>query len=103
MQISLAKKKIDISLSNKKNSTFVKISDDGDGFPKDLIRSEKLGEPYIRTLNSANSTKQGLGLGTFIGKTLLEKNFATVKFENSEYTGGAVVTIEWKDKDLKKI
>tara|TARA_B100001121_G_scaffold280328_1_gene272175 strand:+ start:3154 stop:4440 length:1287 start_codon:yes stop_codon:yes gene_type:complete len=98
-----SKKKIDISLSNKKNSTFVKISDDGDGFPKDLIRSEKLGEPYIRTLNSANSTKQGLGLGTFIGKTLLEKNFATVKFENSEYTGGAVVTIEWKDTDLKKI
>ena len=98
-----SKKKIDISLENKKNSTFVKISDDGDGFPKDLIRSEKLGEPYIRTLNSANSTKQGLGLGTFIGKTLLEKNFATVKFENSEHTGGAVVTIEWKDKDLKKI
>tara|TARA_B100000674_G_scaffold362903_1_gene305570 strand:+ start:1206 stop:2492 length:1287 start_codon:yes stop_codon:yes gene_type:complete len=98
-----SKKKIDISLLNKKNSTFVKISDDGDGFPKDLIRSEKLGEPYIRTLNSANSTKQGLGLGTFIGKTLLEKNFATVKFENSEHTGGAVVTIEWKDKDLKKI
>ncbi len=98
-----SKKKIDISLSNKKNSTFVKISDDGDGFPKDLIRSEKLGEPYIRTLNSANSAKQGLGLGTFIGKTLLEKNFATVKFDNSEYTGGAEVTIEWKDKDLKKI
>jgi len=98
-----SKKKIDISLSNKKKSTFVKISDDGDGFPKDLIKREKLGEPYIRTLNSANSTKQGLGLGTFIGKTLLEKNFATVKFDNSEYTGGAEVTIEWKDKDLKKI
>ena len=98
-----SKKKIDISLSNKKNSTFVKISDDGDGFPKDLIRSEKLGEPYIRTLNSANSAKQGLGLGTFIGKTLLEKNFATVKFDNSEYMGGAEVTIEWKDNDLKKI
>ncbi len=98
-----SKKKIDISLSNKKNSTFIKISDDGDGFPKDLIRSEKLGDPYIRTLNSANSAKQGLGLGTFIGKTLLEKNFATVKFDNSEYMGGAEVTIEWKDKDLKKI
>ncbi len=98
-----SKKKIDISLSNIKNSTLVKISDDGDGFPKDLIRSEKLGEPYIRTLNIDNSTKQGLGLGTFIGKTLLEKNFATVKFNNSEYTGGAEVTIEWKDRDLKKI
>ena len=45
----------------------------------------------------------GLGLGTFIGKTLLEKNFATVKFQNSEITGGAVVTIKWRDKDLKQI
>ncbi len=98
-----SKKKIEISLLNKKNSTFVKISDDGDGFPKDLIKSEKLGEPYIRSFNSINSKHQGLGLGTFIGKTLLEKNFATVKFNNSEFTGGAEVTIEWKDKDLKKI
>ncbi len=98
-----SKKKIDISLSNKKNCTFVKISDDGNGFPKDLIKSEKLGEPYIRTLNNANSSKQGLGLGTFIGKTLLEKNFAIVKFQNSEVTGGAEVIIKWKNKDLKQI
>ena len=102
MQISF-QKKVDISLSNKKNCTFVKISDDGNGFPKDLINSEKLGEPYIRTLNNANSSKQGLGLGTFIGKTLLEKNFAIVKFQNSEVTGGAEVIIKWKNKDLKQI
>ncbi len=98
-----SKQKVDISLSNKKNCTFVKISDDGNGFPKDLINSEKLGEPYIRTLNNANSSKQGLGLGTFIGKTLLEKNFAIVKFQNSEVTGGAEVIIKWKNKDLKQI
>ncbi len=55
------------------------------------------------SFSSINSKHQGLGLGTFIGKTLLEKNFATVKFNNSEFTGGAEVTIEWKDKDLKKI
>ena len=98
-----SKKKIDISLSNKKNSTFVKISDDGDGFPKDLIRSEKLGEPYIRTLNSANSAKQGLGLGTFIGKTLLEKNFATVNCRNSKTRSGAEVIIRWKNQELFNI
>ena len=50
-----------------------------------------------------NSSKQGLGLGTFIGKTLLEKNYATVKFKNSKVTGGAEVIIEWKNKDLKRI
>ena len=74
--------------------------DDGDGFPKDLIDKDKLGEPYIRTLNNVHSSKQGLGLGTFIGKTLLEKNFASVKFENSKVLGGAKVTIEWKNNDL---
>ena len=68
-----------------------------------MIDKDKLGEPYIRTLDTANSSKQGLGLGTFIGKTLLEKNFALVKFKNSQVLGGAEVVIEWKNKDLKKI
>ena len=41
---------------------------------KDLIDKAKLGEPYIRTKDHKNISKYGLGLGTFIGKTLLEKN-----------------------------
>ncbi len=98
-----SKNKVFISLLNKKNYTIIKIIDDGNGFPKDLLSKEKIGEPYIRTLNNTNNTLKGLGLGTFIGKTLLEKNYAFVKFQNSETNGGAQVTIEWKDKDLKKI
>ena len=98
-----SKKKVNISVVNKIDKTIIIIDDDGDGFPKDLIDKDKLGEPYIRTLNNVNSSKQGLGLGTFIGKTLLEKNFASVKFENSKVLGGAKVTIEWKNNDLKKI
>ena len=98
-----SKKKIDIYLINNEGKTKVVIVDDGNGFPKDLIDKDKLGEPYIRTVDSVNSSKQGLGLGTFIGKTLLEKNFASIKFENSKIHGGAKVIIEWKNKDLKKI
>ena len=98
-----SKKKVNISVVNKKDKTRIIIDDDGDGFPKDLIDKDKLGQPYIRTLNNVGSSKQGLGLGTFIGKTLLEKNFASVKFENSKVLGGAKVTIEWKNNDLKKI
>ena len=98
-----SKKKVNISVVNKTDKTRIIIDDDGDGFPKDLIDKDKLGEPYIRTLNNISSSKQGLGLGTFIGKTLLEKNFASVKFENSKVLGGAKVTIEWKNNDLKKI
>ncbi len=98
-----SKKKIDISIINFEDKTKIIIADDGNGFPKDLIDKDKLGEPYIRNPDILSSSKQGLGLGTFIGKTLLEKNFASVKFENSKVLGGAKVIIEWKNKDLKKI
>ena len=98
-----SKKKIDILIETEKNNTIVKIIDDGNGFPKNLIKSEKLGEPYIRTFDTVNNSKQGLGLGTFIGKTLLEKNYAIVKFKNLKESGGAEVKIEWKNSDLKKI
>jgi len=46
------------------------------------------------------SSKAGLGLGTFIGKTLLERKKATLTFSNLEQ-GGAIVTITWKIDDLK--
>jgi nitrogen fixation/metabolism regulation signal transduction histidine kinase len=62
-----------------------------------------LGEPYIRTADEANISKYGLGLGTFIGKTLLEKNLAAISFDNSKETGGAEVNIIWKNNDLKQI
>ena len=65
-----------------------------------LIDKQKLGEPYIRTVDKAHISKHGLGLGTFIGKTLLEKNFANIIFKNSNITGGAEIIIQWNNKDL---
>ena len=46
-----------------------------------------------------NKRKSGLGLGTFIGKTLLERKKATLDFYNSS-KGGAVVEIVWKKSDI---
>ena len=96
-------KKIEIFLHSDKKITEIAIIDDGPGFPDDLIKKHRLGEPYIRTVDQVNSPKHGLGLGTFIGKTLLEKNFANIIFKNSNKTGGAEVLIKWKNKDLSKI
>ena len=62
-----------------------------------------IGEPYIRSVDEANISKYGLGLGTFIAKTLLEKNFANIIFRNSEKTGSAEVIIKWNNKDLASI
>ena len=98
-----SKKKILIFLKNDVRTTNIIIKDDGPGFPKDLIDRDKLGEPYIRTADQKNITKYGLGLGTFIGKTLLEKNFAKINFNNSSQNGGAEVSIIWKNKDLNLI
>ena len=96
-------KKIEIFLISNKQSTSIKIRDDGPGFPKDLIDKHRLGEPYIRTADQIDISKYGLGLGTFIGETLLEKNFANINFKNSKETGGAEVIIKWKNNDLAKI
>ena len=98
-----SEKKVEIFLISDNKSTSIKIRDDGPGFPKDLIDKHRLGEPYIRTTDQADISKYGLGLGTFIGKTLLEKNFANINFNNSIESGGAEVTIKWKNKDLKLI
>ena len=94
--------KVEIFLISNDKETEIIILDDGPGFPKDLIDKSILGEPYIRTKDQKNISKYGLGLGTFIGKTLLEKNFAKIFFEN--YDGkGAQVKIKWNNKDLIKI
>jgi len=98
-----SKNKIDIFLISDVKSTIIIIRDDGPGFPKDLIDKHRLGEPYIRTTDQANISKYGLGLGTFIGKTLLEKNYANINFSNSTETGGAEVTIKWYNDNLKLI
>ncbi len=95
--------KIEIFLRSDKKETEIIIKDDGPGFPKDLIDKHKLGEPYIRTTDNAYNSKYGLGLGTFIGKTLLEKNFAYIEFRNDKKKGGAEVIIRWNNKDLIKV
>ena len=61
----------------------------------------KIGEPYLKNQQN-DKKKSGLGLGIFIGKTLLEKNFATINCRNSK-RGGAEVIIKWKNKDLYNI
>jgi two-component system, sensor histidine kinase RegB len=93
--------KIFITLKSDNDYTEIIIEDDGDGYPNDVL--SKIGEPYLKSLKEKNKNKVGLGLGLFIGKTLLEKNFATITCNNSKTRGGAEVIIKWKNKDLFKI
>ena len=96
-----AKKNIYISITSDSENSSISIEDDGLGFPKDILT--KIGDPYIKSLQSNNKSKAGLGLGIFIGTTLLEKNKAKLLIRNSETRGGAEIKIEWSNKDLISI
>ena len=93
-----SKKKVFISLKSDTKLTEITIEDDGDGYPSNIL--SKIGEPYLKSFKNNDESKIGLGLGLFIGKTLLEKNFATLNCRNSQTRGGAEVNIKWNNKDL---
>ena len=96
-----AKNKIFITIKSDSDFTEIIIEDDGYGYPKDVL--SKIGEPYVKSVQSSIKSKSGLGLGIFIGKTLLEKNYASILCKNSETRGGAEVNIKWRNQDLLKL
>ena len=93
-----SKTKIFINIKSDDLFTEIVIEDDGEGYPADVLR--KIGEPYIKSYKSFNKSKSGMGLGIFIGKTLLEKNYANILCRNSKTRTGAEVSIKWQNKDF---
>ncbi|GGB18032.1 sensor histidine kinase RegB [Allosediminivita pacifica] len=87
----------------------VRILDDGQGFPPHLIG--RIGDPFVRRRRSAAEHGQrpeyeGMGLGLFIAKTLLERTGAVLSFANgadpfisgrssTTQRRGAVVEVVW--------
>jgi two-component system sensor histidine kinase RegB len=86
----------------------ITIADDGPGYPPQVIG--RLGDPFLRRRRSDEDTAkrpeyEGMGLGLFIAKTLLERSGADVRFSNggdpfltadeSPARSGAMVTVTW--------
>lgn len=86
----------------------VTIIDDGPGYPPHLIG--RLGDPFLRRRRPETEAGhrpgyEGMGLGLFIAKTLLERSGADVTFANAadsyspRITGvirvGAIVEVKW--------
>ena len=86
----------------------LRIFDDGHGFPSDLLG--RIGDPFVRRRPSQRAREarpeyEGMGLGLFIAKTLLERTGAEVIFSNGSdrYTSevgddghiGAIVEVHW--------
>ncbi|MDC0875702.1 ActS/PrrB/RegB family redox-sensitive histidine kinase [Candidatus Pelagibacter sp.] len=96
-----SREKIYINLKSDSEITEITIEDDGNGYPRDVL--SKIGEPYLRPNDPIEKSKTGLGLGLFIGKTLLEKNFAKINCRNSKTRSGAEVIVRWNNRDLFNI
>ncbi|MEL6583315.1 MAG: ActS/PrrB/RegB family redox-sensitive histidine kinase [Pseudomonadota bacterium] len=66
-------------------SVRVVVGDDGPGYPTELMT--RIGDPFVRRRNARKSAEarpgyEGMGLGLFIAKTLLERSGATLTFAN---------------------
>jgi two-component system sensor histidine kinase RegB len=83
----------------------VRIMDNGPGFPTDLLG--RIGDPFVRrrapnAQDAARPAYEGMGLGLFIAKTLLERSGAVLRFANGpegDTRTGAVIEVIWpRDK-----
>ena len=88
----------------------VRIFDDGTGFPPHILG--RIGDPFMRRRPSDRSNArrpeyEGMGLGLFIAKTLLERSGAELRFANGPDSApktdtpvGAVVKVTWPREKL---
>ncbi|MCO6384168.1 MAG: ActS/PrrB/RegB family redox-sensitive histidine kinase [Vannielia sp.] len=86
----------------------VRVIDDGEGYPPQLIG--RIGDPFVRRRRGSDEGSrrpqyEGMGLGLFIAKTLLERIGAALTFANGSDPflapderpdrGGAIVEVTW--------
>ena len=97
--IKFADEEVFIKLTSDDETIKLSINDDGPGFAEDIIKL--IGEPYLKSKSKKTNNKAGLGLGIFLGKTLLERKNARLSFSNKEDLKGALVRISWNVLDIK--
>ena len=97
--IKFADTEVRIKLISDEQNLVLIVNDDGPGFAEDIIRL--IGEPYLKSRSKQITNKAGLGLGIFLGKTLLERKKAQLTFFNKEDLKGAAVKIVWSILDIK--
>ena len=96
--VKFSKSRVRINLKSDEKIIEIKINDDGPGIPEDIF--EKIGEPYIKSKSVELSSNSGLGLGTFLGKTLLERQNAKLLFDRNSELGGALITLTWSSNSF---
>jgi len=101
--VDFAEGRVDIVASWTARDLTITVTDDGPGFPPELLDS--IGAPYVtsrrrlgrrRAAEAERESREGLGLGVFIAKTLLERSGAELAFVNRPPPAhGASVSVRW--------
>lgn len=106
--VDFARRDVWIDAAWTADRIIVAVSDDGPGYPPNLIG--RIGDPFMRGRRSEEERTQrpgyeGMGLGLFIAKALLERTGAVLSFANGTdpflsdeerpSRSGAIVTLRW--------
>ena len=87
--------RVKVEAGESASELWVVVSDDGPGFPPDLL--PRLGEPFLGpSVSGSGST----GLGIFIATTLLDRTGGHLSFANLP-DGGAMVELRWNRSDIE--
>lgn len=93
----------------------VRIADDGRGYPPDMLG--RIGDPFVRKRRremqeGSRPEYEGMGLGLFIAKTLLERTGAEITFANGTdpflrseeipQRSGAIVEVVWRRESIEQ-
>jgi two-component system sensor histidine kinase RegB len=109
--VDFATSKVWVESSWTKESVKITISDDGYGYPPNLLG--RLGDPFLGAKIGKENRQgyEGMGLGLFIAKTLLERTGAKIRFSNGHRNqtssqwqsmpSGAIVDIYWPRKKVE--
>jgi two-component system sensor histidine kinase RegB len=106
--VDFAQSSVWIDASWTEARILVRVVDDGAGYPPDVLG--RIGDPFVRRRRSAEERArrpeyEGMGLGLFIAKTLLERSGAELSFANAADPfleaaerpprSGAIVEVIW--------
>lgn len=98
--VDFAASRVRVDMRWDDTTIIVRIADDGPGFPQQVL--PRIGDPFVRRRRDAEDRRyrpeyQGMGLGLFIAKTLLERTGAELSFANGRGSDGfgAIVEVAW--------
>jgi two-component system, sensor histidine kinase RegB len=99
--IDFATTKVDVTARWNASTVIIVVSDDGPGFDQNIF--DQLGDPFVTTRPGYGADQEqeagqhdGMGLGLFIAKTLLERSGASVVLSNAKHPlQGAMIQVAW--------